>query len=118
MEASKDRLANLENAMVTTIREFHRYSGDKCKLKKADLRALVNNEMRHFIKSIQKREMDELFADIDQNGDMEIDFKEFIAFIAMVTSACHELFLPAHGAGCRLQKRPIGSQPKYEPPTE
>lgn len=38
--------------------------------------------------------LDELFADIDQNGDLEIDFKEFISLIAMVTSACQELFVP------------------------
>lgn len=40
--------------------------------------------------------LDELFADLDQNGDLEIDFKEFITLIAMVTSACHELFTPSH----------------------
>lgn len=44
---------------------------------------------------IQENEtLDELFADLDQNGDLEIDFKEFIALIAMVTSACQELFSP------------------------
>lgn len=44
---------------------------------------------------IQENEtLDELFADLDQNRDLEIDFKEFIALIAMVTSACHELFVP------------------------
>lgn len=39
--------------------------------------------------------LDQLFNDLDQNGDLEIDFQEFIALIAMVTSACHD-FLPAH----------------------
>lgn len=44
---------------------------------------------------IQENEtLDMLFADLDQNGDLEIDFKEFIALIAMVTSACEELFVP------------------------
>nr|XP_057910844.1 protein S100-B-like isoform X2 [Doryrhamphus excisus] len=117
-KATKECMSNLESGMVTIIRVFHKYSGDKCKLKKSELRALINNEMSHFIKKIQRNELDELFADIDQNGDLEIDFKEFIALIGMVTSACHELFVPSHGAGCRLQKRPIGSHPKYEPPTE
>lgn len=37
--------------------------------------------------------LDELFIDLDQNGDLEIDFKEFITLIAMVSSACHELFV-------------------------
>lgn len=42
---------------------------------------------------IQENEtLDKLVADLDQNGDLEIDFKEFITLIAMVTSACSELF--------------------------
>ena len=46
-----------------------------------------------FKQKIQENEiLDELFADLDQNGDLEIDFKEFVALIAMVTSACHEFF--------------------------
>lgn len=49
----------------------------------------------HAEQKIQENEtLDELFADLDQNGDLEIDFKEFIALIAMVTSACEELFVP------------------------
>ncbi|XP_047437861.1 protein S100-B-like [Mugil cephalus] len=95
MEAS--RMSDLESSMVTIIQAFHKYSGHKCKLKKAELKALINNEMNHFIMKIQENEtLDELFADLDQNGDLEIDFKEFIALIAMVTSACHELFVPSH----------------------
>lgn len=42
----------------------------------------------------EKDTLDELFADLDQNGDLEIDFKEFIGLVAMVTSACNELFIP------------------------
>lgn len=49
----------------------------------------------HIEQKIQENEtLDRLFADLDQNGDLEIDFKEFIALIAMVTSACEELFVP------------------------
>lgn len=40
--------------------------------------------------------LDQLFADLDQNGDLEIDFQEFVTLIAMVTSACHEFFTPSH----------------------
>ncbi|XP_044034446.1 protein S100-B-like [Siniperca chuatsi] len=97
MEVSKESMSDLESGMVTIITVFHKYSGHKCKLKKAELKALINNEMSHFITKIQENEiLDELFADLDQNGDLEIDFKEFIALIAMVTSACHELFIPSH----------------------
>nr|XP_046240111.1 protein S100-B-like [Scatophagus argus]XP_046240112.1 protein S100-B-like [Scatophagus argus] len=86
-------MSELEQGMVTIIQVFHKYSGHKCKLKKTELKALINNEMSNFIKKIQENDtLDELFADLDQNGDLEIDFKEFIALIAMVTSACEELF--------------------------
>ncbi|XP_008282885.1 protein S100-B-like [Stegastes partitus] len=96
MEASKEPMSDLENGMATIIRVFHKYSGLKRKLKKAELKDLINNEMNHFIMKIQENDtLDELFADLDQNGDLEIDFKEFIALIAMVTSACHELFIPS-----------------------
>ncbi|XP_028262921.1 protein S100-B-like [Parambassis ranga] len=97
MQASKNSMSDLETSMVTIIQAFHKYSGHNCKLKKAELKALINNEMNHFIMKIQENEtLDELFSDLDQNGDLEIDFKEFIALIAMVTSACHELFIPNH----------------------
>ncbi|XP_069012621.1 protein S100-B-like [Embiotoca jacksoni] len=95
MEASKENMSDLENSMVTIIRAFHKYSGHNCKLRKAELKELINNEMNHFILKLHENEtLDELFSDLDQNGDLEIDFKEFITLIAMVTSACHELFLP------------------------
>ncbi|KAF3689703.1 Protein S100-B S-100 protein beta chain S-100 protein subunit beta S100 calcium-binding protein B [Channa argus] len=95
MEASKENMSELESGMVTIIKVFHKYSGHKCNLRKTELKALINNEMGNFIKKIQENEtLDLLFADLDQNGDLEIDFKEFIALIAMVTSACHELFVP------------------------
>ncbi|KAL2091351.1 hypothetical protein ACEWY4_013614 [Coilia grayii] len=89
-------MSDLENSMVSIIDVFHKYSGQKCHLKKAELKDLINHEMKHFIKKVQDNEtLDQLFNDLDQNGDLEIDFQEFIALIAMVTSACHDLF-PAH----------------------
>uniref|UniRef100_A0A8C7PUX3 EF-hand domain-containing protein n=1 Tax=Oncorhynchus mykiss TaxID=8022 RepID=A0A8C7PUX3_ONCMY len=86
-------MSELESAMIAIIHVFHKYSGHKCKLKKAELKDLINNEMSHFI---IKETLDELFADLDQNGDLEIDFQEFIALIAMMTSACHDLFSTDH----------------------
>uniref|UniRef100_A0A8C9XIW5 EF-hand domain-containing protein n=1 Tax=Sander lucioperca TaxID=283035 RepID=A0A8C9XIW5_SANLU len=84
-------MSDLEEGMVTIIKVFHKYSGHKCKLKKAELKALINNEMSQFI-MVKNETLDKLVADLDQNGDLEIDFKEFITLIAMVTSACSELF--------------------------
>ncbi|XP_068450567.1 protein S100-B-like [Clinocottus analis] len=95
MAASKKKMSDLECGMVTIIKVFHKYSSYKCNLKKAELKDLINSEMSNFILKIHENEtLDELFADLDQNEDLEIDFKEFINLIAMVTSACHELFAP------------------------
>ncbi|KAF7659623.1 hypothetical protein LDENG_00295120 [Lucifuga dentata] len=95
MQEPEGNVSDLENAMVTIIHVFHKYSGHKCKLKKAELKDLINNEMNHFIMKIQENDtLDELFTDLDQNGDLKIDFREFITLIAMVTSTCHELFIP------------------------
>lgn len=42
--------SELEKAMMTIVQIFHKYSRHKCKLKKADLKDLINNEMSQFIK--------------------------------------------------------------------
>lgn len=49
LQAFKENMSDLESGMVTIIQVFHKYSGHKCKLKKAELKALINNEMSHFI---------------------------------------------------------------------
>ncbi|KAG7280497.1 hypothetical protein CRUP_022026 [Coryphaenoides rupestris] len=84
-------LSDMESAIVAIITVFHKYSGNRSKLKKAELKHLINHEMSHFIVKIEESDtLDRLFADLDQNGDLEIDFQEFISLIAMVTSACHD----------------------------
>lgn len=50
LQASKESMSQLEGGMVTIIQVFHKYSGHKCKLRKAELKALINNEMGNFIK--------------------------------------------------------------------
>ncbi|XP_033939912.1 protein S100-B-like isoform X1 [Pseudochaenichthys georgianus] len=95
LQASNEDMSELEGGMINIIKVFHKYSGKKCKLKKTELKELINNEMSHFIMKIHENDvLDQLFTDLDQNGDLEIDFKEFIGLIAMVTSACHDLFNP------------------------
>ncbi|KAJ8258933.1 hypothetical protein COCON_G00179450 [Conger conger] len=85
-------MSDLENSMMTIIQVFHKYSKHQCTLRKADLKELINNELSCFIMNIQDNEtLDQLFLDLDQNGDLKIDFQEFIAMVAMVTSACHDL---------------------------
>ncbi|XP_063813172.1 protein S100-B-like [Pseudophryne corroboree] len=92
MEDGQD-LTELEKSMVNIIRVFHSYSGENCKLRKKDLKQLINTQMTTFVKQIQdSRTLDVIFRDLDANHDLEIDFSEFAALFAMVTSACHTSF--------------------------
>ncbi|KAL2091352.1 hypothetical protein ACEWY4_013615 [Coilia grayii] len=87
-------MSDLETSMVSIIDVFHKYSGHKCHLKKAELKDLINHEMRHFIKKVQDDEtLGQLFSDLDRNGDEKINLREFMTFIAQVSSACHDLSL-------------------------
>lgn len=89
-------MSELEKAVVALIDVFHRYSGkegDKHKLKKSELKELINNELSHFLEEIKEQEVvDKVMETLDNDGDGECDFQEFMAFVAMVTTACHEFF--------------------------
>ncbi|KAG9491467.1 protein S100-B-like [Eleutherodactylus coqui] len=83
-------LTELENSMVNIIKIFHSYSNGHCKLRRKNLKELINNQMSTFVKQVQDTDtLDVIFRDLDANHDREIDFSEFAALIAMVASACH-----------------------------
>ncbi|NXA26834.1 S100B protein, partial [Ibidorhyncha struthersii] len=88
--------SELEKATITITDAFHQYSekeGDKHKLKKSELKELINNELTHFLCEIKDQEIvDKVMEALDSEGDVECDFQEFVAFIVMVTAACHEFF--------------------------
>lgn len=90
------RMSELEKAVVALIGVFHQYSGregDKHKLKKSELKELLSNELPHFLEEIREQEaVDKVMEALDLDGDGECDFREFMAFVAMVTTACHEFF--------------------------
>uniref|UniRef100_A0A8C9TTR0 S100 calcium binding protein, beta (neural) n=1 Tax=Scleropages formosus TaxID=113540 RepID=A0A8C9TTR0_SCLFO len=68
--------------------------GDKHKLKKSELKDLINNELSNFLEQIKDQAtMDNLMESLDSDGDSECDFQEFMTFITMVTICCHEFFV-------------------------
>ncbi|XP_012888361.1 PREDICTED: protein S100-B [Dipodomys ordii] len=90
-------MSELEKVLVALLDVFHQYSGregDKHKLKKSELKALINSELSHFLEvKIKEQEVvDKVMETLDEDGDGECDFQEFMAFIAMVTTAYHEFF--------------------------
>ncbi|XP_062970425.1 protein S100-B [Cynocephalus volans] len=89
-------MSELENAVEALISVFHQYSGregDKHKLKKSELKVLISNELSHFLEEVKEQEaVDKIMETLDNDGDGECDFQEFMTFVAMVTTACHEFF--------------------------
>lgn len=49
LQASKKNMSELESGMIAIIKVFRNYTGHKRKLKKAELKELINNEMSNFI---------------------------------------------------------------------
>ncbi|XP_030048449.1 protein S100-P [Microcaecilia unicolor] len=94
-------MSQLEIAMATIISVFGKYAGtegSKKTLSKAELKTLVENELPGFLTTTtDKVTIDKLLKDLDENGDSEVDFKEFIMFVTVLTCICHEYF--TEGAG-------------------
>ncbi|KPP63462.1 protein S100-B-like [Scleropages formosus] len=90
-------MSDLENSLATIVAVFVKYAqkeGDKHKLKKSELKDLINNELSNFLEQIKDQAtMDNLMESLDSDGDSECDFQEFMTFITMVTICCHEFFV-------------------------
>ncbi|KFV50543.1 Protein S100-A4 [Gavia stellata] len=82
----------LEQALATMVTTFHKYSGkegDKYKLSKAELKELLNKELP---KQMDEAEFRRLMNDLDHNKDSEVDFKEYVCFLACITMGFNEFF--------------------------
>ncbi|XP_074001794.1 protein S100-B isoform X2 [Numenius arquata] len=87
-------MSELEKDMITITDAFHRYSGkegNKHKLKESELKELINHELTHFLEEIKDQETaDKVMEALDSDENAECDFQEFVAFVVMVSAACHE----------------------------
>ncbi|XP_001372143.3 protein S100-P [Monodelphis domestica] len=88
-------MSELEMAMGMLIDVFDRYSsteGNKDTLTKAELKTLIEKEFPNFVKNSKDKDaVDKLFKNLDDNGDSQVDFNEFIIFVAALTCACHKI---------------------------
>ncbi|XP_078534631.1 protein S100-P [Lissotriton helveticus] len=89
-------MSQLEQAMALIIGVFDKYSGtegNKFSLNKGELKTLMEKELPNFLESAKDKDaVDKLMKDLDENGDSEVDFNEFIIFVAALTSICHKYF--------------------------
>ncbi|KAJ8390263.1 hypothetical protein AAFF_G00108320 [Aldrovandia affinis] len=87
-------MSQLETAMMSLMQVFDKYSGLKGKkdtLTNAELRALMSQELPAFTKGAKKQdEVSKLMEALDHNKDQEVDFKEFVIFVASLTCVCHD----------------------------
>ncbi|XP_077011801.1 protein S100-A2-like isoform X2 [Tamandua tetradactyla] len=103
----------LGQALAVMVTTFHKYSGQeghKFKLSKGEMKELLQKELPSFVGA----EMDEaglrkLVDDLDENSDQQVDFQEYVVFLALVTVMCNDFFqgyserprsgvsAPAHG---------------------
>ncbi|KAM6910010.1 protein S100-A10b [Xenentodon cancila] len=89
-------MTELEKSMESMIMVFHRYAkdgGNQKTLSKKEMKKLVENELPNFLKT-QKDPLtlDRIMKDLDQNKDDELDFEEFVPFVAGLSIACEKHF--------------------------
>ncbi|XP_044152111.1 protein S100-P-like [Bufo gargarizans] len=89
-------MSNLITAINQIIAVFDQYAsteGNKDTLSKGDLKTMMEKELPGLMKNAKANdEWGQLLKDLDKNGDSEVDFKEFIIFIAAITCLGHERF--------------------------
>ncbi|KAM5271894.1 protein S100-P [Ctenodactylus gundi] len=92
-------MTELETSIGMLIDVFRRYSGREGSgqtLTKGELKELLEKELPGFLQSGKDTDtVNKLLGDLDANGDAEVDFKEFMVFVAALTFACHTYFTQA-----------------------
>ncbi|XP_078527584.1 protein S100-A1 isoform X2 [Lissotriton helveticus] len=88
--------SQLEDAMQAMITVFHKYSGregDKYKLSKKELKDLIHHELGGFLETQKDMSsVETVLKELDENGDGEVDFQEFVIMVATLTVACNNFF--------------------------
>ncbi|XP_069650423.1 protein S100-A1 isoform X1 [Haliaeetus albicilla] len=89
-------VSQLEGAMETLINVFHHYSGkegDKYKLSKKELKELLQSELGCLLETQKDTgAVEKIMQDLDENGDGEVDFQEYVVLVAALTVACNTFF--------------------------
>ncbi|XP_019412316.1 PREDICTED: protein S100-A6 [Crocodylus porosus] len=82
----------LDQAIGALICVFHKYSGkegDKNTLNKKELKELIQKELALGPK-LKEAEIAGLMADLDRNKDQEVNFQEYVTFLAALAMVYHD----------------------------
>ncbi|XP_008947920.1 PREDICTED: protein S100-A4-like [Merops nubicus] len=87
----------LEQSLAVMVSTFHKYSGkegDKYKLSKQELKEMLLKELPSFSVSKQTSDasLQQLMSNLDCNSDSEVDFQEYVTFLACMAMMCNEFF--------------------------
>ncbi|KAM6330972.1 LOW QUALITY PROTEIN: protein S100-A4-like [Alca torda] len=84
----------LEQALAVMVATFHKYSGkegDKYKLSKMELKELLTKELPTFSGQTSEASLQQLMS-LDSNSDSEVDFQEYVIFLACMAMLCNDFF--------------------------
>ncbi|KAL7382186.1 hypothetical protein ABVT39_018010 [Epinephelus coioides] len=88
--------SELETAMESLIKVFHRYAskeGRSGTLNRRELRELMENELSTFLMSQKDpAAVDKIMKDLDTNGDGQVDFEEFVSLVVGLSIACEQCY--------------------------
>ncbi|KAM7373345.1 hypothetical protein PAMP_008204 [Pampus punctatissimus] len=88
--------SELETAMESLIKVFHRYASKDGKtgtLDRRELRELMENELSNFLRSQKDpAAVDKIMKDLDTNGDGQVDFEEFVSLVVGLSIACEHCY--------------------------
>ncbi|XP_078054624.1 protein S100-A1-like [Mustelus asterias] len=84
-----------EVAMQNLMDVFYQYAkGDKYTLTRSQMKTLVETELVQLTKKKGNVEaFDKMMKDLDFDGDGEVNFEEFVSFIASLMFSCNELYV-------------------------
>lgn len=99
--------STLEKAMQTLVFVFHEYASkdkdakgkelskepvDEFKLNKGELKELLHKELPHFMGDVRDaHKLNQMMSDLDEDKDGQVDFQEFVVFIASLSCVCNEI---------------------------
>uniref|UniRef100_A0A8C5LY32 Protein S100 n=1 Tax=Leptobrachium leishanense TaxID=445787 RepID=A0A8C5LY32_9ANUR len=92
---SAHKLTELETAICIIIDVFDKHSrtdGNNMTLSKGEMKTLLEKELPWLLSCAKKKNAsDKLMKDLDENGDNEVDFIEFLTLLSAVTCFGHEI---------------------------
>ncbi|CAM9483927.1 unnamed protein product [Lampetra planeri] len=78
-------------SMMGIFKSYAGKDGDSSRLSKSELKSLLNKELPGYLQNANDPAVIEKeLKNLDEDGDGQVDFKEFIIFIAALTAACYD----------------------------